>query len=364
MRPRVKSYGESSTATLSPARMRMKFLRILPETCASTWCLFSSSTRNIAFGNGSITVAITSIASSFEFPESLFFFSSNGCFAIVSQSCKFSVLSFKQSNPYLRLRTYYLLLPSPRWPGHLFRPGQDPGAVARDGDGVLEVRRWTAIGSFGDPFAAHLHFRAAGIHHRFDGDDHAFLQTRPASRFSIVRKIGFIVHLRSDAVPHRLPHHRESVLLDPALHRVPDIAQPVARAHFIDRAIQRFAGHIQELLHLRADLSHGHGDGRIGVIAVDLHAEVDRNHFAFAQLALRRGNPVNDLAVHRRAQHAGIPAIPLERGLAGPAGDEPLGNSFEVHRRHSGFYFRPKLVQDFMHHLARAVHLFEFSGAA
>src|SRR5215471_13998796 len=44
--------------------MRMKFLRILPETCARTWCLFSNSTRNIAFGSGSITVAITSIASS------------------------------------------------------------------------------------------------------------------------------------------------------------------------------------------------------------------------------------------------------------------------------------------------------------
>src|SRR5215467_7238772 len=64
MRPRVRSYGESSTATLSPARIRMKFFRIFPEMCASTWCLFSSSTRNIAFGSGSITVAITSMASS------------------------------------------------------------------------------------------------------------------------------------------------------------------------------------------------------------------------------------------------------------------------------------------------------------
>src|SRR6476469_10547092 len=44
--------------------MRMKFLRIFPETCASTWCLFSSSTLNMALGNGSTTVAITSIASS------------------------------------------------------------------------------------------------------------------------------------------------------------------------------------------------------------------------------------------------------------------------------------------------------------
>ena len=31
----------------------MKFFRILPETCASTRCLFSSSTRNIAFGSDS-----------------------------------------------------------------------------------------------------------------------------------------------------------------------------------------------------------------------------------------------------------------------------------------------------------------------
>src|SRR5438034_4557656 len=63
----------------------MKFLRILPETCARTWCLFSSSTRNIAFGSGSITVAITSMASSLEFPESPFFFSSRIGLAIVDR---------------------------------------------------------------------------------------------------------------------------------------------------------------------------------------------------------------------------------------------------------------------------------------
>ena len=31
IRPRVRSYGESSTATRSPGRMRIKFLRIFPE---------------------------------------------------------------------------------------------------------------------------------------------------------------------------------------------------------------------------------------------------------------------------------------------------------------------------------------------
>src|SRR5664279_456883 len=66
MRPRVRSYGDSSTRTLSPGRIRMKFLRIFPEMCASTWFLFSSSTLNMAFGSGSTTVAMTSIASSFD----------------------------------------------------------------------------------------------------------------------------------------------------------------------------------------------------------------------------------------------------------------------------------------------------------
>ena len=42
----------------------MKFMRILPDTWASTLWPFSSSTRNIALGSGSTTVPSTSIASS------------------------------------------------------------------------------------------------------------------------------------------------------------------------------------------------------------------------------------------------------------------------------------------------------------
>src|SRR3954470_23130427 len=65
MRPRERSYGDSSTFTLSPGRMRMKCIRIFPEMCARTLCPLSSCTRNIALGKGSITVPSTSIASSF-----------------------------------------------------------------------------------------------------------------------------------------------------------------------------------------------------------------------------------------------------------------------------------------------------------
>ena len=60
-----RSYGEISTVTLSPGRMRIQFIRIRPDTCASTSCPFSSATRNMAFGSASLTVASTRIGSSF-----------------------------------------------------------------------------------------------------------------------------------------------------------------------------------------------------------------------------------------------------------------------------------------------------------
>src|SRR6266849_2478381 len=325
IRPRLRSYGESSTATLSPARMRMKFLRILPETCARTWCLFSSSTRNIAFGSGSTTVAITSMASSLEFPESPFFFSSRMGLDIISR--------VYQSGA--KARRLHLL---PRRPGHLFRPRQNPGPVRGDRHGVLEVRRGAAIRRFCHPLVAHPHFRPSRVHHRLDGDDHAFLQPRPVTFVAVVRQVGLVVHLGADAVPDELPHHRISVLLDPALHRIADIAEPVASAHLVDRAVQRFPGNLQQLLHLWTNAAHGDGHCRIRVIPVHFHPEVDRDDIAFAQLTLGRRNPVNDLAVHRSAQHARITTVSLERRLARPSSDFLLGKPLEVHRRQSGLH--------------------------
>src|SRR5437870_6924875 len=349
MRPRVKSYGESSTATLSPARMRMKFLRILPETCARTWCLFSSSTRNMAFGSGSITVAMTSMASSLEFPESPFFFSSRMGLAIISR------VTSRSKDPLVHLL--------PRRPGHLFRPRQDPRPVGGYRHGVLEMGRGAAFGRFRHPLVSLSHFRAARVDHRFDGDDHALLQPRAVSLVTVVRQIGLVVHFRANPVPHEFAHHRETVLLHPALHRVADIAEAVARAPLVDRAIQRFPGHIQQLPHFRPNLPHRYSDRRTRVVAFPLHPEIDRDDIAFAQFPLRRRNPVNDLAVHRGAQHAGITAISLECRLARSSGDFFLGKLLEVHRRYSRLYHTAQRGQDFVHEKPGAVHLFQLFRA-
>src|SRR5271163_353669 len=262
MRPRVRSYGESSTATLSPERMRIKFLRILPETCARTWCLFSSSTRNMAFGNGSSTVAITSIASSLVLPESPSFFS--------FFSYRFAISSCSTSTASQNSRSAL-----PRRPGHLLRARQDPRAIGGDRHSVLEMRRGLAIGGLCHPFIPHAHFRRAGVHHRLDRNDHAFLQARAASRIAVIREVRLVVHFGADAVSHEFSHHRVTVLLGPALHRVAHIAEAVARAHLIDGAVERLASHVQQLLQLRRNLPHRHGHRRIRKVAIHFHPEID-----------------------------------------------------------------------------------------
>ena len=64
MRPRVKSYGDISTVTLSPGKMRIVCIRILPETWAVIICpLAVSFTLNTVLGSTSVTTPSHSITS-------------------------------------------------------------------------------------------------------------------------------------------------------------------------------------------------------------------------------------------------------------------------------------------------------------
>src|SRR5258706_5553356 len=149
MRPGVRSGGESSTATLSPGRIRMKFLRIFPETCASTWCLLSSSTLNMALGNGSRTVAMTSIASS------------------------------------LLMYPFRMLL------------RQNHGPVFGDRDTVFEIRAVTAVGRNRRPLVfQNSRTRAAGVHHRLNREDHALPQPGALTLRSKIRNLRLFMQPR------------------------------------------------------------------------------------------------------------------------------------------------------------------------
>src|SRR5215470_5210563 len=112
----------------------MKFMRIFPETWASTLWPFSSSTRNIAFGSGSTTVPSTSIASSFGM-----------CLGRNSR--------------------------------------EHVGPVVGDGDGVLEVGGQAAVGGHRrPPVVEHPDLPRSERDHGLDGQHHPRLEGLPASR--------------------------------------------------------------------------------------------------------------------------------------------------------------------------------------
>src|SRR5205807_5144738 len=199
-------------------------------------------------------------------------------------------------------------------------PRQNQRTICGNRDGVLEMRRRAAVGGFCHPLVPHANLVASRIHHRLDRDHHTFLQSRAAPRFTVVRQVRLVMHLGADAVSHELTYYRKTVLLDQALHRVANIPEAVTSAHLVNGAVERVASYIQQLLQLRPDFSDRNRHSRIREVPIHFHPEVDGDDVAFLQLPLRRRNPVNDLTVHRRAEHAWIPAIPFKGRMPRLAG--------------------------------------------
>src|SRR3989442_14032221 len=133
----------------------MKFMRILPEMCARTLCPFSSSTRNIAFGSGSMTVPSTWTPSSFAIPL---------------------------VGPYL---------------------GEDDRPIGPDRDGVLEVGRETPVRRHHRPLVRKgQHFRGARVHHRLDRENHSLLELRPLPHAPVIWHLGLFLNLAHVPMTH------------------------------------------------------------------------------------------------------------------------------------------------------------------
>src|ERR1035441_7886857 len=190
--------------------MRIKFLRILPETCASTWCLFSSSTLNMALGRGSTTTAITSIASSLLIqPRKI--------------SCQLPVVSHEFHVSKAAQSTGY-------W--QLFR--QDHRSVPGHRNAMFEVGAVTAVFGHCRPLIVkYSRTRPTDVHHGLDRQDHAVAQLRPVPGGPVVRNLRVLVQLRTDAVPDELPHHTETVGLNHLLHGCAHVPNRIAHSRCI-----------------------------------------------------------------------------------------------------------------------------------
>src|ERR1051326_5296200 len=187
--------------------MRMKFLRIFPETCASTWCLFSNSTLNMALGNGSRTVAITSIAS--------------------------SLLMHLSKNYDASLR-------------------QNHWAVLCDSYTVLEVSAVASIhGHRGPLIVENPRFWAAGIYHRLNRQNHSFFQRRSETLGPEIWNLRLFVKARPDSVPYKLANHAEAVRLNVLLNCCAYVANRVANLCLLDAFVQRGFGYFEQLPCLR-----------------------------------------------------------------------------------------------------------------
>src|ERR1700683_2590747 len=214
MRPRVRSYGESSTATLSPGRMRMKFLRIFPETCASTRCLFSSSTRNMALGSGSTTTAITSIASSLLIDS-------------LKTALSLWLLAFSEKPRTVLLR-------------------QNHRTLSRHRHTVLEMSAATAVRGNRCPFIAqHSRLGLAVIHHGLNRDHHSLAQFGAVPPSPEVRHLRLFVQPRPDPVANELADHAESRGFHVLLHRRTHVANRVPDPRLLYPAVQRRFRHFQ-----------------------------------------------------------------------------------------------------------------------
>src|ERR1017187_10009494 len=127
----------------------------------------------------------------------------------------------------------------------------------------------------------YLSRRPPRVHHRFDGQNHSFLQPRIlVLAVHVVRDLRLFMELGADAMAHILPHYRKPIRLDVALHRAADVKQPVAGPHLVDGELERFLRHTQQLFGLLAHFADRHGNGGIAIVAVQLHPGVDGNDVA------------------------------------------------------------------------------------
>src|SRR6185312_4882077 len=92
---------------------------------------------------------------------------------------------------------------------------QNHWAVFCNGDTVLKVSAVTSIHGYRGPFVIqNPRFRAAGIHHRLNRQDHSFFQLRSETFGPEVWNLRLFVQARSDSVSYELANDAEAVGFD------------------------------------------------------------------------------------------------------------------------------------------------------
>ncbi len=159
-------------------------------------------------------------------------------------------------------------------------------------------------------------------------------------------------------MPDELPHHREPVRLDVRLDRVADVRDPAPDLHLRDALVERFLRDAEQRLHVLADRADGNRNRRVPVVAVQLHAHVERHDVAGHERRRRR-DPVHHLLVHRRAQRGRIAAVSLEGRLGARRPHLRFRRPVEIRGAHARRDHRRELLENARDQLVRRAHLLD-----
>src|SRR3954466_12569361 len=209
----------------------------------------------------------------------------------------------------------------------------------------------------------HSRTRLACVHHRLDGEDHAFAQLQSRSVCAIVRDLRVFVQLGADAVSDELTDHAEAIGFDDVLHGGADVSDAVADTHLLDSAIQRSFRDVKQLLELgrqRVIAADCYRDGGVSVISIEDDAAIDRDDVAGLELALFRRYTVHDLVIDRSAKNAGIIVISLERGYRAHFQNLFFRHALQIHGADSGSDDSAGGLEHLADDVSTAAHLFEF----
>ena len=96
---------------------------------------------------------------------------------------------------------------------------------------MLEMGRPAAVlGNRCPTILFYFNFRAAGIDHGFDGQNHAFFQAQATVGLAKIRHGRLFMQFLTDAMTNKSPDHREARALRGLLDRKPKISQPFTLA--------------------------------------------------------------------------------------------------------------------------------------
>src|SRR5690606_955293 len=144
--------------------------------------------------------------------------------------------------------------------------------------------------------------------HRLDRERHAGHELDAGAGLAVMQDLRILVELPADAVAAVFADHREPVLLDEGLDRVPDVTDAGPRAHHVDAAPHRVVADPRQPLADHGRLADEEHPARVAVEAVLDDRDVDVQDVAVLQPPVTR-DPVAHDVVHRCADRLREAAI-------------------------------------------------------